>query len=319
MIPKKSLNCGSWPAAPSKPTSGPWLTASPNHIDYKIVDGIRKRVKGFKDKTATVQLAARLEKQTELAHAGIVDTSQVYNRAKAVIDNCRFAFMADLSASKVQAYLADCRRAGLGIRTSNFYLQTIKQFCIWLVIDNRTGENPLAHLKGQNPKTDVRRQRRTITAEELDYLIQTTSKGLKHHKMTGQQRAMLYLLAVHTGFRANELSSLTWRSFNFCPEAPTVTVLTAYSKHPKMMSNPSAPMWLSNLPGGKPNDTRPMAKRSLVTLTRQKGPACCGGIWRPPESPMRTIAAGYSIFTPCGTSLSAMSLVEEHRQRSPSS
>ena len=41
------------------------------YIDYKGPDGIRKRVKGFKDKTATTQLAAKLEK--EAAHIVLED------------------------------------------------------------------------------------------------------------------------------------------------------------------------------------------------------------------------------------------------------
>ena len=46
------------------------------YIDYKATGGTRKRVKGFKDKTATAQLAAKLEKEAELAEAGI--TGDVY-------------------------------------------------------------------------------------------------------------------------------------------------------------------------------------------------------------------------------------------------
>ena len=43
------------------------------YIDYKNDDGTRKRVKGFKDKQATTQLAAKLEKEAELAEAGMVE------------------------------------------------------------------------------------------------------------------------------------------------------------------------------------------------------------------------------------------------------
>ena len=43
------------------------------YIDYTGPDGIRKRVKGFKDKAATLQKAARLEKESELAQEGIID------------------------------------------------------------------------------------------------------------------------------------------------------------------------------------------------------------------------------------------------------
>ncbi|HUU17865.1 MAG TPA: hypothetical protein VMW72_11990 [Sedimentisphaerales bacterium] len=37
------------------------------YIDYKATGGTRKRIKGFKDKAATAQLAAELERKAELA------------------------------------------------------------------------------------------------------------------------------------------------------------------------------------------------------------------------------------------------------------
>ena len=231
------------------------------YIDYKTAEGTRKRVKAFKDKQATAQLAAKLEKEAELAQAGIIDRFKehrkrplaehiadfktslinkgttekhaclVYNRAKAIIENCKFTYIADISASKVQKYLAERRRDGLSIRSSNFYLQAVKQVCRWLLADNRTAENPLAYLQGQNPKTDIRHPRRALTTDELNRLLETTVKGSKHHRMTGKERLMLYTLAVSTGFRANELASLTWQSFNLSDSKPSVTVSAAYSKH----------------------------------------------------------------------------------------
>ena len=231
------------------------------YIDYKTAEGTRKRVKAFKDKQATQQLAAKLEKEVELAQAGIVDkykehrkrplaehledfkaslthkgttekhTNLVYSRAKSAIDSCKFVYVHDVSASKVQKDLAERRHEGLGIRSSNFYLQALKQFFNWLVADNRTAENPLAHLKGQNPKTDIRHARRALSADELNRLIINTSQGIKHSGMTAKERTMLYMLAVSTGLRAGELASLTWSSFNLSDPVPSVTVLAAYSKH----------------------------------------------------------------------------------------
>jgi integrase len=231
------------------------------YIDYKAIDGTRKRIRGFKDKTATTQLAAKLEKESELAEAGIIDkykehrkrpltehlddfktsllnkgttekhANLVYNRAKAVIENCGFVFIPDISASKVQIYLGERRRSGLSIRSSNFYLQAIKQFSRWLVADNRTAENPLAYLQSQNPQTDIRHARRALNIDELDRLITSTLKGREHNNMTGKERAILYTLAVNTGLRASELASLTWQSFNLDNPTPSVTVLAAYSKH----------------------------------------------------------------------------------------
>jgi len=64
----------------------------------------------------------------------------------------------------------------LSIRSSNFYLQAIKQFCRWLVADNRTAENLLAYLSGQNPKTDIRHARRALSVDELNRLITSTNE-----------------------------------------------------------------------------------------------------------------------------------------------
>jgi len=231
------------------------------YIDYKTAEGTRKRIKGFKDKGATAQLAARLEKDAELAQAGVIDkyaehrtrslaehlddfksnllskgtTAQhgqlTGNRIGAILDGCRFVFIADISASKVLRYLAGRRRAGLSIKSSNDYLQAIKQFSRWLVADRRMPDNPLAYLSGLNVKTDRRHDRRALNAEEIERLIKTTAEGKKHHKMTGRERAMLYVLALNTGLRANEIASLTWQSFKLDCPAPSVSVLAAFSKH----------------------------------------------------------------------------------------
>ncbi|MHC4280429.1 MAG: tyrosine-type recombinase/integrase [Planctomycetota bacterium] len=245
------------------PTTGKKVKKKTVHwyIDYKAEDGSRKRIKGYKDKQATKELAAQLELEAGQAQRGMVDKYKdhrsrallkhledfkatlihkgttekhaylVYNRAKAVIENCKFIYMSDISASRVQRYLAERRKEGLSIRSSNFYLQAVKQFCRWMVADSRVAENPLAYLKGQNPKTDIRHARRALSLDELKLLIEKTTKGEKHSGMTGKERVMLYTLAVNTGLRAGELASLTWDSFNLSDSMPTVTVSAAYSKH----------------------------------------------------------------------------------------
>ena len=50
------------------------------YIDYKAAGGTRKRVKGFKDKAATAQLAAKLEKEAELAESGIIDRFKEHSK-----------------------------------------------------------------------------------------------------------------------------------------------------------------------------------------------------------------------------------------------
>ncbi len=238
------------------------------YVDYKTSEGTRKRVKGFKDKAATTQLAAQLEKEAEQAQIGIVDKYKDHrskpllehledfkqslldkgntkdharltsNRIKAILDGCKFIFFADVSASKTLKYLAERRRQGLSIKSSNDYLQAIKQFCRWLVADRRMPDNPLAYLKGQNPQTDVRHERRALTCKELDAFLKYTLKAKKHHNLTGKERYMLYTLALTTGFRAKELASLTWRSLDLNDSKPSITVVAIYAKNRREVTLP---------------------------------------------------------------------------------
>ncbi|MFA6187449.1 MAG: tyrosine-type recombinase/integrase [Phycisphaerae bacterium] len=231
------------------------------YIDYKGNDGIRRRVKGFTDKIATLQFAAKLEKEAELAQAGIVDrykehrkrsllahldefkksleskgctlqyVNLTYNRVKSLVEGCHFIYLADVQASTVQGWIAERKRDGLGLKSCNYYLGAAKAFFNWMKADRRTDENPLAYLKGFNPKVDIRHKRRALDTDELKRLIEWVANGKKHHSMTGRERLMLYVLAVNTGLRARELASLTWDSFNLSDSEPTVRILAAYSKH----------------------------------------------------------------------------------------
>ena len=163
------------------------------------------------------------------------------SRVLKVIEGCKFAFWSDVSASKVLAYLDGLRanktdadgkvRPGLGPTAFNHYLTAFKSFCKWMVRDGRASENPVAHLTGLNARTDLRRQRRALSVEELRRLLDATRNGPDRFGMTGPERATLYRVAVETGLRRGELASLTRASFALDGGRPTVTVQAAYSKH----------------------------------------------------------------------------------------
>jgi site-specific recombinase XerD len=235
------------------------------YIDYKGPDSTRKRVKGFKDKAATLQLAAKLEKESELAHAGIVDkfkehrkralsehvedfnhfllakgntakhTELTVSRAKRIIEECEFCLWDDITASKIQFCLSNFQSGekAIGAKTSNYYLQSIKQFCHWMVQDGRAGASPLEHLKKR--KTEKAWQR-ALEPDEMRKLVQATQSATEQFNMSGEERAMLYLLASESGLRANELRSLTLASFDF--ENCTVMVESGSAKNRTMCTLP---------------------------------------------------------------------------------
>lgn len=151
---------------------------------------------------------------------------------KKVLDGCKFKLIRDLSAARLSRWLADLRASGRSVRTSNAYLIAVKGFSRWLVRERRAKEDVLSHLSRLNTETDVRRRRRVLSPDELERLIVAaeTNKG-RLGRMRGTDRAIVYRLAAFTGLRAQEIASLTPRSFDLDASPPTVTVDACYSKH----------------------------------------------------------------------------------------
>ena len=168
---------------------------------------------------------------------GVTDKQafEVRGKVARVLDLCEAGRISELSPSAVQGAIAGLRESseeqtGLSLQTCNHYLKAAKQFSRWLRKDGRCRDDALAHLSGYNVALDRRHDRRALTDDELARLIDAAEAGPVVRGMAGADRAMLYRLAVHTGFRANELRSLTPESFDLNATPPTVTVCAGYSK-----------------------------------------------------------------------------------------
>ena len=93
---------------------------------------------------------------------------------------------------------------------------------------DRLAADPTRHIRAI--REDRRRERRALTVEELRRLLFQTAREPRRYKLTGAERALLYRLAVESGFRRGELASLTRASFALDGPSPTVTVLASSSK-----------------------------------------------------------------------------------------
>ena len=232
---------------------------------YRDAFGIERRVPLARDKTAAQSMLNERVFKAERRAAGQVDpfedhakrplkehidafeqhlrhkgnTAQhvyeVATKVRRIVDACKWAYIHDLSASRVQKYLAELRQGtdkkdGLSIQTSNHYLRAIKQFSRWLVRDRRANDDRLVHLAMLNVKVDRRHDRRALLADEFARLVEAAASGRSVVCISGADRAIMYVLSAWTGYRKAEIGSLTKRSLRLDDDPPTVTVAACYSK-----------------------------------------------------------------------------------------
>jgi integrase len=135
--------------------------------------------------------------------------------------------------------LRSLRVRGRSIKTSNLYLDAIKQFAVWLVQDRRMADSPLTHLSGGNVKLDRRHDRQTLTPNELRLIIEMARQSNRDYRgLTGKDRAVLYSLACVSGFRASELAVLRPAAFNLDGDPPTATLPAEHAKNGRTAVQP---------------------------------------------------------------------------------
>jgi len=235
-------------------------------VEYTERPGLRRRVYAGNDLEAAKALGRKLETDALLRRKGIVDplaerlaaeeakplgehvkdfvatllasgaTAKHVGHTEAhvrrVLDATGAQRLSDLTASGVQRAIgAMIAEKGLSHRTANAHLASIKHFSAWLWRNGRTRTHALAGVKGYNVEEDRRLVRRALSDAELSALLHVAHEGGPVLGMAGPDRAVLYALAVGTGFRAGELASLTPQSFALDSDPPTVTVEAGYSKH----------------------------------------------------------------------------------------
>jgi site-specific recombinase XerD len=225
------------------------------YVEYRDTNGIARRVKGYTDKSATLQKAAQLERDAARAQAGLTDkygeqqkrplsehledfrtwlavgntdhyVSVTCSRIDRIFRGCGFHYWNDISASRIKHYLS-----GLDVspKTFNYYVTAVKQICRWLVRDGRADKSPVEHLDRVRLAEDE--FRRALSSDEVCRLLETTEKAPVRFGMSGHERAVLYLLTIETGLRIRELQSLNISSFDL--ENCVVGVRSEFCKNRK--------------------------------------------------------------------------------------
>jgi integrase/recombinase XerD len=166
---------------------------------------------------------------------------------KRLLSDAQVEMIGDISPDKVQAAVGRIRAKGRSARTCNHALEAVNSFTRWLADSGRLKDYPagLRKVVSYPEKSDRRRVRRPLSVEEMTQLLETTEKaepvvthwtsrhGMPVTTMTGPERAMAYRLVMATGFRVEEVRTLTPERFNLQGNEPAITVLACYSKRGK--------------------------------------------------------------------------------------
>ena len=251
-------------------TQASGFLASFGYIRYRDHEGKHKTVPGFTDRTATQQLAVKLEREASMIRAGLLEPAMLYqsitiqehleafeaslkakdvsddqiqlvvNRCRNLLKAAKITRLSGINAELIANSLASMRetkkdgKRGTSAQTSNHYLRAIKQITRWLRLEKRFVDDPLVRLEMLNVQVDRRHDRRALNDDEVSKLLAATLTGKKVYGFDPVERQMLYIMALSTGLRASELASLTTEGLDLESSTPTVTVQAGYSKRRRL-------------------------------------------------------------------------------------
>ncbi len=154
--------------------------------------------------------------------------------------------IADLSKSSVKRAFHELRsfkgnagNKGLSDQSIKHYAGVMYSFTRWLREDERVERDPLDGLR--MPGVIRKNVRRALTAEQASRLIENTRTQPKRWKLQGEERSIVYAIAIGTGFRLNELCSLEKPDFQLDSDPPTITVKAEHTKNGKEARQPIRP------------------------------------------------------------------------------
>jgi len=246
-------------------------------MKYLMPDGTPRREKGYKDKLATEQEAARREREAQQAAAGILlvdnktlaDSLQnhidayrgslerigrarkyidpVHTRLTRIARHCGWQSLKQTNPNDLEGYLAELTRQKLAPKTINEYLAAAKGFMRWCIQTRRLAGNPLEGL------------RRTPYQRENDKAAFTTEQANKLLEVAGPNR-LIYYVALRTGLRRAELEALQWGDLHLDSVHPHVALRAATTKAKRADVVPLRQDMVRELKAARPKDAAPTDK-----------------------------------------------------------
>lgn len=217
----------------------------------KEVEGERLGIRDPRQKNHRKPLTEHLDdfrKALEDEGVSAEQVKLVTGRIRRILEGCKFVFPPDLCPLALRSYLARLRKDGLSEQTAMHYIRAIKQLTLFLVKHKRLHESPFAEVRVKK-EVEKRHPRRALSVVELNKLLDTTRQQAPLRGLSGPDRAMLYLMAVQTGFRASELASLVVGDLSLDQHPAVVLLDGSRTKNGKEAKIPLSPTFVGTLKG----------------------------------------------------------------------
>ena len=268
------------------------------YVRYRDAYGKQVECKAGPDKGVAKTIANRLESQVRAIKTGVADPrearwaeaerkpladhvhdwhayltskgsvpkhcDQSRDRVLRLIQSAKIVRISGLTIGSVQTALADVshikgRRRNVELSESSIahHARAVKAFSRWLWRDGRVRDDALVHMR--LPEVHDKFVRRALEPEEAATLIAVTPTLRRRGGLTGADRAVVYAVAMGTGYRLGELCSLTPESFHLDDDPPTIFCEGEFTKNGRDATQPIWPElaemlrpWLVGKAPGKP-------------------------------------------------------------------
>jgi integrase len=173
-----------------------------------------------------------------------------------LVGDCGWSCLADMRRADLETWLAAESRIVEGkpkrsARSRNAHQTAVVSFCNWCVDSAKVmPENPFARMAKASLDADPRRTRRALTIEEFQRLLEAARTAPERPaaksvpkpgamprrpevKLSGPERAELYIILVGTGLRVGELAKLKVRDILLDTKVPGIDLPARVGKNKK--------------------------------------------------------------------------------------
>ena len=168
-------------------------------------------------------------------------------RAAKVFELAAFQVLCDINRNAIERALTKLIEGKLSHQSRNHYLAAAREFCGWTASQGWSTTDPTQGIARLNVSANRKRVRRALEPEEVAKLLDAAASGPVRRGVSGPERRLLYLLAIETGARKEELAALTVSDLTLKGDSPAMRIRPENTKNKRDSVLPLRPPTAADL------------------------------------------------------------------------